>query len=414
MKSISLVIWVSIFFLTIFSSCNNDPVAPGMVDVSGQVGYDFGYLHDVKVEIDGRITTTDGEGKFSIPDVTIPYDLKVMTSNGLDVMVVKGLTTGKPYVNFEPGYIQTTSKQGAKIIATLDSMPFGNQRVFSIFVPEEGQPQALSYYFGGTGQTNVRTDIYWFGGPVIKGKIILMVYTVLADRIQKFDKYYEKNALVINDNTTDTVVFSNTSAHVTNGSVHGTIDNYHGIPSSVNMRLKFKNALTQYLIDRTYGTFVFTFVVPQNIPEQFDIEVEAVEDELYGKKFIQPNSVNNIIKLYKPVDLVSPDNYDSASIYLTPFSWNTEIPGPGLYELEIDNYTGLFRKIRVIGEQSKMTVPNLSDIGYNHLGGGVTYKWSVKRFFGLSRINEFVNGNYRNSNAFQGESTSDYRYIRIY
>lgn len=413
MKTKSLVIWTFLFVIFL-TSCSNDPVTPGQGDINGQVGYDFGYLPNAKVEIEGKVTTTDDDGRFTIPDVTIPYDLKVMTSNGLDVIVMKGLSHTEPFVNFEAGYIQPTSKQSASIISTLDSMPASNERSLAIFIPDDGQPQVLSYYHTGQALNEIRTDIYWIGGPVVKGKVVILIFSVFENKIVKFNEYYEKNLLTIHDNSVDSLRFGFPSAIPITTTVSGTVDNYSGTPAHIRMSLKFKNSLTQLPLEQRFGAFVYSFSVPGNIPEPFDIEVVARDNDQLGRKIVQSNSHNNIIKIYRPVDLVSPKELDSVTYYRTPFSWDPVIAGPGLYELKIENHAGAFRRIRVISASQITTIPDLSQIGYNHIGGGVTYRWRVSRIFGLPDINDFVDGNFRNNIGFQGNTICDPRLVRVY
>lgn len=392
-------------------SCSSDPVQ-SIQTVRGQVGYDFGYLSNAKVEIDGKLTTTDEEGRFLINDVTLPYDMKILTSNGLDLMIINEVSNPNPFVNFEQGYFQTTTKMGAEIEAELDSLPATNQRVFSVFVPDDGQPKVLSYYAGSAPGNIIRTDVYWIGSPSVKGKLIIYVYTVAGDRIVKFDKAYIKDDLTVNDNSTPSVLFNFPTAFPLNTSVSGFVDN-GGQSVDLRMKLKFKNSITQHPISQVSSAQSFYFLVPDTATAgAFDVEVEALTSGGYSKRIVSPGTHDINFSPLSPVQLVSPENNTIGNLTSIIYSWQSPSANTGLYMLDI-NSTGSFRRIRIYTPRLNVQLPDLSAIGFS-IGQTKTFSWKVANYYGFNNTGSFLNGNYTQSASFRGFMESETRSIDLF
>lgn len=408
---IFFVLPIVIIAILSLNSCSTDPVQ-SIQTVNGQVGYDFGYLQNAKVEIDGKLTTTDDEGKFSIPDINMPYDLKVMTSNGLDLMIINDLSNPNPFVNFEFGYFQTTTKMSAQIEATLDSMPKSNQRVFSVFVPDDGQPEVLSYYTGSSPGNVIRTDAYWFGPPSVSGKLVIYIYTKAGEKILSFDKAYVKNNVVLSNNTIGNIPFNFPTAFIANTSVSGTVDN-QGMSVDLRMKLKFKNSITQNPLSQLIFSQNFYFIVPDsNAAGLFDVEIEAYySNSKYSQRIVKPGTHNINIKLNDPVTLTSPDNNSIGYLNSMIYSWQPSVPAGKLYMLEM-NCTTPFRRIRVYTTNLQTQLPDLSTVGFS-LDQAKTFSWEVFEYYGFNNMDSFFNGNFSQSPAFQGYSISESRMIHL-
>jgi hypothetical protein len=414
MKIIKLVL-LSVIVLTA-TSCEETGVTSGNLTVNGQLTNGNIYLPDFWVEIQGQRVKTDAEGKFSVHNVSAPYDVWVSPSVGgiPYVTIYKNASSRELYLNFFPGNGGSFHDNYSTIITTLPGLK-SNQRAISAFIPDNGE---YVYCPSSWNTGSAFTEVRWQGSPNISGKLIIMYVTYQNDQtIISYDRYYERNiSLTSLNHYNDTIPSGYPYINPVESHVSGIINNSLNNWVKSNISISFPNNLLSIYLEGITHSNSFDYIIPESLPVNFTLKVSGEDNISFPitkrSQIMLPGTTNNIISLFTPPAILTPQENDSVSFYGSPFNWN-QSDGDGIYMLEVHGTTSGTAPIRIYTTSIEAIIPDLSSLGYTYLGNGTNYRFAVWKYYSFSGMDDFLT---RQSqiDKYEGESASDYYQIRVY
>lgn len=399
---------------TIFTSCDEGIVPGSTITVNGQLTHSFSYLEDYLVEIDGKIATTDGHGKFTIQDVEVPYDIFVMLKGGRTATVFKDVSTTEPFLNLSVGNVNGYHGNFEQIVTTIPFLTSG-QRAISSFIP---QNDVQVYCSSGWGVNKVITNIHWEGAASINGKQVILYFTYENDKIVSYDRFYEKNVTLSSQIHYDTIFTGDPFIDPVESHVSGTIVNpLNNSASSSKATLGFQNNMGFIQMESMLNSSKFNYIVPETLPIDFIFKVNVNASNYSGypisqiNKILLPGTSNNVINLHSPSYFISPLENDSISLYNSQIMWN-QSDGNGIYMIDISAASG-GSSVRIFTISLEEIIPNLSSFGFTYEGSGTIYRIAIWKYYNFLSMDDFLSKNGQ-IEKYEGVSASDYYNIRVY
>ncbi|RKY92802.1 MAG: hypothetical protein DRQ13_10090 [Ignavibacteriae bacterium] len=337
-------------------------------------------------------TTTGAGGSFSIADVTVPYEIRIIISTQQSAIVYQGLTRSDPTLYY---FSSTTQSKFATITGTVPPAQGKTTMVFFI----SGTKAWWSTAHPTTGSYSINAD--WRGtANSYTGKLQVLRWTTnnITGLPEQYDAYGSEDNLTISDGGT----FSNhnfTEADFTDpaeqnisGSIIRPSSNY-----SIDYKyllMNFGNATIQLSSQGGVGlTDNFSYIVPAITGATFEVDAQAQVSALpnnrvtfYRKKGITGGSSGISVNLESAPQLNLPTHNGTGIDTTTQFLWTqgsgigvnlvrimpTIPPGPQYYILTAGNTT---------------YIPDLSPQGMG-LPSNVGYGWSIVKLVPFSSLDE--------------------------
>lgn len=404
-----------------FASCSDSPVIPQKVTVSGSLEFEYGYADNYKVEINGNIAPSDINGKFTIPDVEIPYDLNIMSPDS-NIFIYKGLTSSSPVINVSGQQAINFQNSFSANVTVISSEISSPQRAKIFFVPDEEDIEVFGSFFGNISGSGSMSPLYWDKYNSITGKLCILIYTRSMVRITSYDRFYEIDNITLSNNISKTINLDSGYSYSDPGEkiVSGTIStSFSGSPITIMVNSYYSNfveyspfnILEDFQVQNSYS-----LLVPQVLPEYFSMEVRAdIFGSPYefssGRKSVFPQNNSDPIYVYKPVSYTLPEQNGIINLYGGRFSWDAG-DGTGIYELGMGLQTD-GKQIKVYTASTSTSVPDLSAMGFTYIGNGQHVIYNVTKHYGFYDMNSFVRENYKKSDLNKGYSYSNYIDITV-
>ncbi|MEO8665782.1 MAG: hypothetical protein ABI462_09820 [Ignavibacteria bacterium] len=400
------------FFFTLTGCSDNNgtsgPTPTSTITVSGKAVDQIGSgIVSATIVIGDSIKTTAADGSFSISNVTVPYDVKIIT--GGTGMVYKGLTTASPKLL---GLGAAVTPNSATLNVTLPAL-VANQSATVIFTDQSTVQASDNFTFPATA-ANITVDWAAGSGTSISGKIIVLVYTLAGGNITTYDKTGEKPQ-ALNNGGVQAVNF--TAAELTTNPGELTISGSLTIPAgftSPNNLLGLKyitNASNQYVsVIDYFSTAAFNYVVPTGLATtpQF-----VVGGGVTGPVSIQktsryviataPNPSLTIV-LETPPNLTTPPNAATNIDTNTNFTYTTG-SGTGIY---LASFSTVSKTFYVFTNSTTTKIPNLNAFGLG-VGSSLAYNWNVIRINDITTTDAFVAAPLLFNTLFSATATSEQR-----
>ncbi len=410
MKNIFIIFIATLLLGFMFFGCEKEEGALGPITVSGFVKDYFGSpVSGAAVIIPGKsAVTTSAAGTFSIPNVTVPYDISVVVSTGKVAMIYQGLNRPDPkllYLSFP------SISKSATITGTAPAASGRTTRIY--FVSGANYSLATADPTTGAYTLNAR----WFDtSNTLIGKLILLRFsTDITGNPTTFDGYASKSLTVQNGASYSNQNFSTTEV-VDPPDV--TITGVVNIPAGYSISSRFLFIIFENAkigLRSEYAPIVsnnFNFAVPNISGVQFGIRADASMSSTpntigtsFTKLGISAGSTNVNVTLESAPRLALPPHSSSNIDYNSEFTWS-QGTGEGVNIVQMYSSVANSPRYYIFTRASNLKIPDFSVHGLG-LPVNTLYSWSVYRYLPIPSTD------YAASNTFikwMREMTSDLGY----
>lgn len=387
---------LSIFILSLtFTSCEESGIVPTGNTISGQIVYGLSTASNVEVVIGNESVITDNEGRFTINNVSFPYDLSVIYLNGDYVDIFMGLNNFSPIICIG-GDNNITNSHKVSIYPELPIPPNSEADLQMFFKPTNNMPIVSELHLN-TQSLNV----YWNSKySSLTGKLIILYKDGISQSYTKFYQSDEINLSNINNIYVlpiDSSEFTfDPDERVVNGYVYSSLGNSFQAGTVLSFSEDNPWPYPQPFFGGQANNNI-SITIP-DIPVEYNsfFFVENYSSPDYAKGlFKYTEGGNNNFNLYPPPVAVTPVNDDSVSLYHTDFVWS-QSEGNGVYRLLIYNH----KRISVYTTSINARIPDLSQLGFDPFEYGHNYQWRVMKLFDFSGMDEFVSENYSQNGKY--------------
>lgn len=411
--SVTVFVSSSTTFTLTATNSTGDVTADAQVTVAQTITVN-GYVKDLDGEpitgatviIKGKSPTTTGAGgNFSVSNVTVPYEIRLIISGGSfqSAVVYQGLTRSDPTLFY---LSSTTSSKTATISGTVPAAIGKTTTVF--FVSGKEAWWAIANQNNGTYTINAD----WKGSiSSFTGNLQVLRWTPNSNGLpQEYDAYgLEDNVTISAGGTFPNhnfvqADFTDPAEQNITGSITRPSSSYSIL--NKNLYLNFGNAYIPIAGESGSGlTENFSYTVPSISGATFQIdvnaEVSAIPNSrltLYSKKGISGGSNGVIITLASAPQLNLPANNGTGIDTTSQFLW-TEGSGAGISIVYIIP-NGQGPAFFIFTDGNSTYIPNLSPQGLG-LPPFQPYIWTTIEFYPMSSIDAaasdsfvlFINGN---------------------
>jgi hypothetical protein len=328
-------------------------------------------LANVPIGIGSMTAITDREGKFSIPDVTPPYDiwLRIETQGPGYAWVYLGLNQLTPTLQVETGNVTTRT---ASVTLYADGAEFDAEDTVSYTI---GTPDGShSSTIGSTGSNPFPS---WDGPAMTSASIHALWWARQPDATAPGPESYLAYA-------TQTAVFADSGdyeynldlspspvpARVVQGTVTRTLDE-----SPYNLLfLRFASNGTMALSKDTAATTNFAYTVPDIAGAEVVVAASQGSSNggPYGLAYAVASGSNVSLEPPTPPNVISPAASVTDVGPDTEFEW-TDVPGIRVLHIEdVDFYRGIF----VVTTENRVKMPFVGG-GFSLRPNGV-HTWAVE------------------------------------
>jgi hypothetical protein len=395
--SVTVFVSVSTTFTLTATNSSGNVTANAPVTIAQAVTVN-GYVKDIDGEpisgatviIKGKSPTTTGaSGNFSVSNVTIPYEARIIVSGFQQAAVVyQGLTRLDPIL-FYLGSI--TNSNTATITGNVPAAAGKTTLVFFVSGSEA--------WYATANQTTGNYTIYadWTGSTSsFTGSIQVLRWTPNSNGLpQQYDAYGLENSVTISNGGTfsnhnfSSSDFTDPAEQSITGSITRPSSSYSII--NKNLYLNFGNAYIPIVGEPGSGlTENFSYTVPSITGATFQIDANAVVPAVpsqrvtfYSKKGISGGSTGVNITLASAPQLNLPANNGIGIDTTTQFLW-TEGSGAGIslvYLLPMGQGPTFY----IFTGGNSANIPNLNPQGLG-LPSNQPYQWTIVEVFPVSSI----------------------------
>jgi hypothetical protein len=315
------------------------------ITVNGTVLMNLDPLAGVPVTVAGRIVITDAAGRFTVADVTAPYDLTLVLAAQMQVRHYVGVTRTDPVLSiFRSGDSRNVTFRGALSGGAGFPNPADHQSTLALVTDR----WARSWPFDPTTASYEAT--FTFIGPATaNATLILLQYRRDTSGLVVDYTGYAKRTLAIAD--TGTFTADLTLAAVTERTVSGTIS--APAQSSLLMSLRVETVLP--IAGAAVAGPGYAVVVPQGLTftPQLEISATASDGSFVGQTKQIPDQVTSEnFSLPQGTTLVAPANASSNVDRSTEFIWTPGFDGVHLVAYSIGGWD-----IRVATQTARARLP---------------------------------------------------------
>lgn len=377
-KLVSVLLTIS-FFTFLVSGCSDKVTNPGNQTkrVNGKVTNVNGIpITGVTVSIESKTAITTSDGAFSIDDITEPFDVKLLRTDG-------GVSYGDEFIglrNFSPVLIHNSNPNdflSSTIQLSLPAALGPNQKAALIFTDGENVFTATEIQSTQSGTTLISN---WKGPSTVNGKIYILIYTSFGGNVTTYDNYGEID-FTINAGSVQTknVTQAEISTNPIESNVSGVVNAPSGYSTvSTILTLKFgKGILTSINLGSNNFSAGFGYSVPTGLSNNLKLAVIASATGPLGQNStgvfeVQPGSSGVNLNLNSASELNTPIN-SSIGIDTNNIFTYTPVAGGGVYRISFSSGS---RNFVVYTQGTSTRIPNFLPFGVN-LGFNISYSWNV-------------------------------------
>lgn len=386
--------WTIAFLLAggiVLAGCSKDSDsstgASGVITVTGKViAFSALPVSNTAVVVTGRpSTTTDGNGMFTVTDVTTPYDVTVIYSPSKTAMVYKGLTRSDPTIYFTGSVVAPANS--ATVSGTISGgagypLPAShNSR--AIFIATD----VASYASPNPATGAYSIGVSWNGAATITGTLHALQFQFDASGMPVTFKGYGTKA---NVTLTGGGTFASQNvalSAITGSTVAGSIVVPVGMTlGTKTLSIALNDAGDVSIGSETTSSTSFTYAVPEIPGATVVLAVSASSGSLGTTALAKRTTVGTsglTLTLLAPPQPSLPVASATGITTTTPFTW-TPVSG-GTYILYI-NGGGGDPSYYIVTTSPTATIPDLTAQGLG-LPTNKAYSWIVYSFGPFADMN---------------------------
>ena len=386
-----------ILFLFSYSGCSDDPVNTivtyqSPITVSGKVLNIVNQASpNVMVQIGEQSVTTASDGSFSLNNIRMGYNLRLIDNTGINTKYFYGLTAGRLRL------------QGTQTIN--DSL----QCEISVSFPPEilspGVTGKIIFtdfnYVNAYGflSQDLPMNVWLPDNSPVTGKIILITYkTDASGKIISYENFGQSAPLQVMNGGKYSYNFSAAEVALNPGevSLSGTINKQTGFNEGItNYFLTFSNKKTpNYSVLLAFENISgnnFNIITPSNLPLEFSNMIFSYSTDGMvnnSELFKLPAGPSGIsLDTKSAPELLTPEDNAVYVTSSTLFSF-TAGTGSGIYQVNLYDLT-LQKNYAIYISSNSFSLNDFSDLFPNGISNSV-FKWSVEKIGYSNSLNEFA------------------------
>jgi hypothetical protein len=348
-------------------------------------------IPNLKVVIGGATATTDTSGHFTIPNVTVPYDVLLVhvPANGLLSGVYKGLTRTDPKL-LSFGSIGSTINQSGTLSGNVtggDPLTNPNDTTAVLFA----SPEALSPKVRVSVNPFI-LDLIWLGPAATTGNLHALQWSQDVNGVPVAYSGYgvTTGVAVANGGSTQANV---TMSSVATTTIAGSVSAPDGgtAPGRL-LAIDFSDGASFTVGGDSTPATSFSFLVPAGIDSTASI-IAGVNLGTQGTSSvrvagIQPGTMNAVVTIPAPAIQLTPGVGAVGVTTATDFGFTTV---PNAVQVVFFNSVGN-PNYYVVTTGNTARIPDLSAMG-EPLPGSTPYAWTIQAVGPASSMDGFAEGN---------------------
>ncbi len=397
MKKVLLGIIVGLLIVSLSACKTGLPIfGEPTITVEGVVKDVFGQVvkgMDVKVTGKETATTiTDSNGKFTIKDVTVPYELVVVNKKDKIATVYQGLKRPDPIITIfgDPTGLNKGNVEGAlsggagfpEPSGTVSGVVFGAPNIVSLFLSNSISSDKT------TGKYLIK-DLRWSGGTTVNLTAHALQFKSTAGLPTDYTGYGKKASILLQDSKTlsgQDIVMKDVAESRFSGNVF--IPSAYQIANNALFANFGKGAQAALLTDiLKTKNLSFDYVTPA-IKEATITSLFSAKKTRYTTTVINTGLATNTsgltVSIPSAAEHISPANKATAVDYGTSFSW-TEFKN-GIHVIRFNAGPGK-PQYNVYTKDSSTSIPDLSDMGLT-LPKHTRYSWTIEGLSPFANMDE--------------------------
>lgn len=370
------------------TSKSSGPTGPGggtggTITVSGTViGANNQPQSGVPVIIIGTTipsVNTDASGKFTISNVTTPYNIAVVDAASKRSLVYKGLTRSDPtlvWLGLSPGVAHNASLTGTIYPSSSYPEPLTGRRSRVAFA----SPEAAS----GTN-VNGTTGTYavgatWYGSTTTTGTVYALQWNYDGSGIpSSYQGFGMRSGITLLDATTNPNG-NDTMSAVSSATLSGTVTVASGYTlAQKSLSVVFANKGSISLLSDNSAAAVFSYTAPSITGASMyltAVSTKSTGTSVAFKLGLAPNATGVALSVPAAPELSLPVNATTGVTKSNLFSWT---PVPNAVHLVLFNGPGGQPSYLVLTAAAADSIPDMSAAGLG-LPASTSYTWYVYSF----------------------------------
>jgi hypothetical protein len=356
----------------------------------------------------GFLVNSDGTKTFS--NVTVPYDLMLISARDTNFTIYKGLTSLSPVVNAFGIYDNGSPLHQATILVNYPGVShYPYSRALLKFV---SQTNVQTINEEGNDSTSL-VFLRWDGPSEISGTFCAMIDSGNSGQpgflgiALKDTLFVSGSSNLFRFNVND-FSFNPSEAYLNLNLFSGI--NIYNYESYVSFNGNSMNSNINFDDGGANATSVLTLIVPGTMPIPYKIKVSLSLSTQTGEayNFIAYMNPGDNIQVPQPVypELLNPPDHAVGIDSYSQFSYNAT-GGVYLASFNLSTYNNF--GLTVISVSNSFQLPDLSLWGYRFRGNKLIH-WHVSNYLGYSGVDEFASSKrFTNDPRFTGISNSEIR-----
>jgi hypothetical protein len=401
-------------------------VKPGaqIITVTGKVlNYNGEPGAFLPVAVAGQKTATDAGGNFSVPGVTVPYDLAVLLESKTPAKpfayIYQGVTRPDPVALIPGGENDLKRSETTYTFTGIDtSSPLPGEFRDSIIGCGSNDYISCGGVRGAVGQSPYTQTVGWRGPQNIEADVYaLQTFNDVNGVATAFRGFALTKGVNFSNGQPTTVPlnFQPIGTGTVNGRVippSGYTLTYRALGFKPRGRTQYPYPFSSESNRRDGISQTFSWARPVDTDMELYLGGAAIKGEasVYADMDLDDaalNTANVSLILPAPPELAQPD-FDASDITnSTMFSWTPF--EEGVHTLSVTPTTAGSLDFTIYTAKTETTLPDLTILGYP-LPRGVTYEWSVRGQAPVASIDDFMD----NQGVFPPYPRNGYSGIRMF
>jgi len=367
----------------------NPPTTATTITVSGRVVNNWkNPVAGMPVVVSGKPPlVTDGNGRFSVSDVTTPYDVSLVHIASRTATIYKGLTRADPVL---VGSSDAPASQTANVSGSVSgiSLPQPALHYTAVYVITDG---GYEYNFASTAGAWAFPSFRWYGSPNTTGVMhALQVRNSAGGVPVEYKAYGKREGVALASGGTFAAQNVRLNA-IPNGNVSGTVSVAAGYTlSTKGLSLQLSPEYDMSLQSENTSAAAFSFVTPNIGPTALMLYASATKGGAGSTVYRRglPATASGIaLSIPAGPGQNLPADGTTGVGTTTQFSWSAFAGGVHAAEFYSDAANKPTYIIYTAGTST--TIPDLSSVGLG-LPPATPYKWSVLALAPISNIDQIA------------------------
>lgn len=366
----------------------------GIATINGKVYDRDGFpLQGIKAIAQDSIIAYSGVfGDFQLPNVTYPYNLKLISYSDSATTIYQQLRNVTPLLTFNNTPGAPVNNVGKIAVNYPDLGP--DQYAFIGFSTSDN-----AYVLSSPGLNVDSMYIKWYSGtPIINGKVVYMNYMTKSAGVtpDMYQNYAEKPVTDLSPGNTKVVTFTvddltfvPTTSSITVTNTSSAVDKHVDISIPF---FDYKNSELKLGSISDYTSPTFSFKVPSNIPvNRFKLlSYSRLGYDSYSER-VSFNFPNEFVTFGNETSVGQTAPIDGAANVnrLTAFTYFAGAEH-GVYEVHFFTPSSPNGGVTFFTTDTFVKIPDLRGVGKSFLPN-TRYFWTVTKYFTFNTIDEFTN-----------------------